>query len=121
MLKTEGRKGTRDAISALFRQRAVKQTMAQDQPQATASMGPLAPRDESDAPEEVWDIYTHSIPDTGAEATGPWSGFPEGTKNARREMRPAKRDIMAKVPAQEGHPATAGRKQAVSDILAGGF
>ena len=40
MRKGEGRKGARDAISALFRQRAVKQAMAQDQLQSTASVRP---------------------------------------------------------------------------------
>ena len=121
MRRAEGRKGSRDAISALFRQRAVKQTMAQDQLQATSSVDPLASREEFDAQEEVWDLYTHSVPDAGAAPTGTWSGFAEGKKAARRSVRPAPRDVVAKVPARESHPPAASRKQAVSDILAGGL
>lgn len=122
MRGAEGRKATRDAISALFRQRAVKQTMAGDQQQATASVDPLASRDEVDAQEEVWDLYTHSIPDAGAATASAWPGFAEDKKPRRHHLRPAARDIAAKVPGREEHPAAASnRKQAVSDILAGGL
>ena len=121
MRRPEGRKGARDAISALFRQRAVKRTMAQDQLQATASVDPLASREELDAQEEVWDLYTHSIPDAGAAPAGPWPGVAEGPKNNRVTVRPAARDVIAKVPVRESRPPAANRKQAVSDILAGGL
>ena len=121
MRKSEGRKGARDAISALFRQRAVKRTMAQDQLQATASMDPLASREEFDAQEEVWDLYTHSIPDAGAAPAGPWPGLAEGQKNLRLNVRPAARDVITKVPTRESRVPAANRKQAVSDILAGGL
>jgi len=121
MRKPEDRKGARDAISALFRQRAVKRTMAQDQLQATASVDPLASRAEIDAQEEVWDLYTHSIPDAGAAPAGPWPGLAESQKNLRLSVRPAARDVIAKVPTRESRPPAANRKQAVSDILAGGL
>jgi curved DNA-binding protein CbpA len=123
MRKAEGRKGARDAISALFRQRAVKQAMAQDQPQSTASVPPLAAREEFDAPEEVWDVYTHSIPDAGAAPADGWPGFDaKGKKSsARRKVQPAARDVLTKVPVREDRSVGANRKQAVSDILAGGL
>jgi curved DNA-binding protein CbpA len=121
MRKTKGRRGSSDAISALFRQRAVKQALAHDQQQATASMDPLASREELDGQEEIRDVYTHSLPDSGATPAGAWPGFPEVKKSARREVRPATRDVIAKVPARENRPAAANRKQAVSDILAGGL
>jgi curved DNA-binding protein CbpA len=122
MRKPEVRKGARDAISALFRQRAVKQTMAQDPLQATASVDPLASREEFDAQEDVWDVYTHSIPDTAAAPAGAWPEFAEGKKRPRRSVPPVASDVIAKVPTQQSRPpAAAGRKQAVSDILAGGL
>jgi hypothetical protein len=123
MRRTEVRKGARNAISALFRQRAVKQTMAQDQLQATSSMDPLAPREEFEAQqEEVWDLYTHSVPDAGTAPADRWPGLTKGKTEPRRGVRPVHRDVLAKVPVQENHPpAAASRKQAVSDILAGGL
>ena len=124
MRKGEGRKGARDAISALFRQRALKQAMAQDQLQSTASVDPLASREEFDAQEEVWDLYTHSIPDAGAAPAAGWPGFSaEGKKNSPRRdnVQPTARDVITKVPVHESRPAGANRKQAVSDILAGGL
>lgn len=122
--KAEARKGARDAISTLFRQHAVKQALARAQQQATASVDPLASREEPEGQEEIRDVYTHSLPDEGAAPARAWPGFPETKRRGRREVRPATRDINAKVPAPENHPAaaaTANRKQAVSDILAGGF
>lgn len=123
MRKVEWRKGARDAISALFRQRAVKHAMAQDQPQSTASVDPLASRETLDAQVEVWDVYTHSIPDAGAAPAGGWPGFAaEGKKGPpRRSMQPAAHDVITKVPVRESRPVGANRKQAVSDILAGGL
>jgi curved DNA-binding protein CbpA len=125
MRKAEGWKGARDAISALFRERAVKQTMAPDQLQATASVDPLASREELDAREEVWDLYTHSIPDAGAAPAAGWPGFSaEGQRSRPRlKVQPAARDVITKMPVRESQsrPAEANRKQAVSDILAGGL
>jgi hypothetical protein len=124
MHKPEGRKIARNAISALFRYRAVKQTMAHDQQQATGSMDPLASREEYDAQqEEVWDVYTHSIPDAGAAPATAWPQFPQDKRVITRQVvRHVPREIIAKVPVRETAPAAAAsRKQAVSDILAGGL
>jgi curved DNA-binding protein CbpA len=122
MPKMEGRTGASDAISALFGQRAVRQAMAREQQQATASTDPLASREELDGQEEIRDVYTHSLPNPGAAPPGAWTEFGKAKESARREVRPAARDVIAKVPAPENRPAPASnRKQAVSDVLAGGL
>ena len=121
MREADVRTGRSDAISALFRQRAVRQTMAHDEQQATASLDPFSSREEFDAHEEVWDLYTHSIPDAGAPPAAEWPGFAQRRQSPRPKVRAAAHDVVAKVPVQELRPAPASRNQAVSDILAGGL
>jgi DnaJ-domain-containing protein 1 len=115
--------GAVHAISALFSQRAIKYgTAAADRQQATASMDPLASREDLDGQNEIRDIYTHSLPESGTTPGGVWPGFKKPSRSARRDVPPASRDVAAKVPdARESRPAPANRKQAVSDIFAGGL
>lgn len=119
--KAEGRRGASDAISALFRQRAVKQAFARDEQQATASMDPLTSPQDLDGQAEIRDIFTHSVPGAGPTPADMWPEFPKAAKTAHREVRRPSNEGIRKVPAREDRPAAANRKQAVSDILAGGL
>ena len=123
--RTGGESGT-DAISALFRQRAVRQALAQDQQQSTASLGPLSlgTRDASDTPDEIRDVYTHSLPDAGDTPAAAWREFSLEKRNARPRRAATRRAQIRRKSAagsEDASQATANRKQAVSDVLAGGL
>ncbi|WP_280950379.1 MULTISPECIES: DnaJ domain-containing protein [Rhodomicrobium] len=134
MRGVQGGRSSRDAVSDMFRIRAVRNALGEDRSQSTASMDPLAPRDRDEDQEEVWDLYTHSLPDEQAGEERPW---PASLKTEPSQPRPS---LSAKVPhvtgkvpekapaqprlAQEQRqpePDRRLRRQAISDILAGGL
>jgi hypothetical protein len=131
MYRAEGRNPRRDAVSTLFRQRAVRQVMARQDGQATASTAPLAPRETLGGQEEIWDLYTHSIPDPEVAQRSAWRDL-AAKKLPTDSMRPVSAEAVSpKVPVNSGGDArphaesrpspAANRKQAVSDILSGGL
>jgi curved DNA-binding protein CbpA len=134
--KTNGRKLGQDPISELFRQHAIQEALAPDEGQATASVDGVPTAEHIDEEDEVWDVYTHSVPDQGQSAGRPWPSILK-TKRLERDhlstLTPAV-PVRAKVTAGSPkaitgkpskvavpQPEPALRKQAVSDILTGGL
>ena len=145
----DGRRRARGPISKLFRSRAIRNSMAQDKVNATASVDDAAGADKSGPEDEVWDIYTHSLPDSGEKSDRPWPESlvaPAPVKQKRHKPNmpaaaaaptliskadpqrasPAPAPTAAAstpspIPAGAAAPDTRIRKQAVSDILSGGL
>jgi len=134
--KTNGRKLGQDPISELFRQRAIQEALAPDEGQATASVDSLPAAEHIGEEDEVWDVYTHSVPDQGESAGRPWPSILKTKRLERDHLStptpavPVRAKVTAgsskaisgkppKVAAPQPEPAF--RKQAVSDILAGGL
>lgn len=120
----------RDAISDLFGQMAIEQALADRKTQATtASVGTALPPERLGDQEEIRDLYTHSIPGAGEGENRPWPESLRAEKKVRPRALPASppsipiaRDLAEKGPDRNsGPPPAALRKQAVSDILAGGL
>jgi curved DNA-binding protein CbpA len=145
----DARRRARGPISKLFRSRAIRNSMAQDKINATASFDSPAGPDKS-GPDEVWDLYTHSLPDTDEKSDRPWPeslvapppihqkrhkphvpvavATPTLTSKAdpqRASSAPAPAAAAASTPSPippgAAAPDTRIRKQAVSDILSGGL
>ncbi len=136
----QGGPGARDAISEMFRSRAIKNALGEDRSQATASMEPLSPRDKTGDQEEIWDIYTHSIPDQDGRQDRQWpaglttqTGAPAMPVRSQQVMArkleqqsaaaraPAAQQRASNVPDLASPPEKRARGQAVSEILAGGL
>jgi curved DNA-binding protein CbpA len=145
----DGRRQSRGPISKLFRSRAIRNSMAQDKINATASFDSPAGADKS-GPDEVWDLYTHSLPDADEKSDRPWpeslvapppvhqkrhkphvpaaAAAPTLISKAdpqRASSAPAPAAAAASAPSPippgAAAPDTRIRKQAVSDILSGGL
>jgi hypothetical protein len=144
----DGRRRSRGPISKLFRSRAIRNSMAHDKINATASVDSPAGADKP-GPDEVWDLYTHSLPDTDEKSDRPWpeslvapppihqkrhkqyvpaAAPPTLTSKAEpRRASPAPAPAAAAastpspIPPGAAAPDTRIRKQAVSDILSGGL
>lgn len=144
----DGRRRARGPISRLFRSRAIRNSMAQDKINATASVDSPAGADKS-GPDEVWDIYTHSLPDSDEKSDRPWpeslvapppvdrkrhkphvpaaaaSTLISKADPQRASSAPAPTAAAASTPSPippgAAAPDTQIRKQAVSDILSGGL
>lgn len=141
----DGRRRAKAPISRLFRSRAIRNSLAQDKINATASVNDDAGFDKSGPEDEVWDVYTHSLPESGAKSDRPWPESlvappPAKQKRPKSNMPSAaavptvvskadpQRGASTTVPTAASGPATVGaapdartRKQAVSDILSGGL
>lgn len=130
--KTNGRQLVKDPISELFRHRAIQEALERKADQATASVDSIPAPNQLGEQEEIWDLYSHSIPEADEDADRPW---PESltTKKKKAERKPAPPTGAAvsgstRVTARKQAPRTAApaaaaglRKQAVSDILSGGL
>jgi hypothetical protein len=144
----DGRRRARGPISKLFRSRAIRNSMAHDKINATASFDSPAGSDKSGS-DEVWDLYTHSLPDSDEKSDRPWpeslvapppvhpkrhkpyvpaAAPPTLTSKAdprRASPAPAPAAAAASAPSPippgVAAPDTRIRKQAVSDILSGGL
>jgi hypothetical protein len=131
--QTQGRRSIRDPISDLFRGRAVKRALPDGRAHATASIEPGASSNTPVDQEEVWDLYTHSLPEPEQGQAQPWPASLTTAKIARAPApalpAPASlAPIVSRAPSlsentpDRAPPATAKlRKQAVSDILSGGL
>jgi hypothetical protein len=132
LAKTNGRQLVKDPISELFRHRAIQEALESKADQATASVDSIPAPNQLGEQEEIWDLYSHSIPEADEDADRPW---PESltTKKQKAERKPAPATGAAvsgstRVTARKQAPRTAApaaaaglRKQAVSDILSGGL
>jgi curved DNA-binding protein CbpA len=133
--KANGRQLVKDPISELLWRRAIQEVLEKDAGQATASVESIPIPERFGERDEIWDRYSHSIPETDNDADRPW---PEilTTKKKRVERTPEPPTSAAisvpttHVTSREASPRTAVpaapaaaslRKQAVSDILAGGM
>ncbi len=118
-----------DPISQMFKDRAIRNALAPIGGQATASVGASGTQDDVTEQEEVWDVYTHSLPDAVPGETRQWPEIlnSKKPKRALASPPPASIPVPARVavekapPPQHTPPQAAARKRAVSDILAGGL
>ena len=111
-------KAGQDPITSLFRARAIEQTVAKDPAQATASIDTHAlgqGRAEEVEGQATADAHTQSPPGAAKQRRTP--AFLD--QRARRNQKPAA-SVVVEVPATD-IPAPEPRRQAVSDILAGGL
>lgn len=139
----DGRRTLRGPISKLFRSRAIRNSLAQDKANTTASVEAGA-ADKPGNDEEVWDVYTHSLPETGQKFRRPWPeslATPSPAKKKQEKPsapivsssaaktvapQPSAASATAAAGVSPSAPAAPGldnkvRKQAVSDILSGGL
>ncbi len=118
----------RDAVSDLFWQSAIKEALADRKTQATASVDSRLAPEKLGEQDEIWDLYTHSLPGAGEGDDHPWPESLRTEKTARPTLSSAQPAApIAPDRPQKAHdresalPAAKLRKQAVSDILAGGL
>jgi len=129
---TNGRKIGNDPISEIFRRSAIKEALAQDESETTASIASLFQQEELGEQDEVWDLYTHSRPEPEETDNRPWPDMLETNEKpapalpANQTVVPVPDKVVAErtrdapqAPSPAG--AAAAREQAVSDILAGGL
>ncbi|MGF1619123.1 MAG: DnaJ domain-containing protein [Rhodomicrobiaceae bacterium] len=134
LMTTNGRKIGNDPISEMFRRNAIKQALAQDESETTASIAALFQQEEIGAQDEIWDLYTHSRPEPGETQNRPWPEIlktrekPAPAVPVNQSVAPVPNKVIAKrtredrqEPAPRAAGTTAAREQAVSDILAGGL
>jgi len=130
--KTNGRQLVKDPISELFRHRAIQEALENKADQATASVDSISAPNQLGEQEEIWDLYSHSIPEADEDADRPWpESLTKKKKKAERKPAPstgAAVSVPTRVTARKQAPRTAApaaaaglRKQAVSDILSGGL
>ena len=134
--ETNGTKITRDPVSDVLRDRALQIARTNSAAQATASVDGFSSVDELDEREEIWDLYTHSLPDEDAKDDRPWPEILDKTKpktilappplptnysrqTDRAAQQPA-RAVRRQAP-RDTEPKSEIRSNAISDILAGGL
>ncbi len=128
--RSKARAIARDPISDLLIGRAVRNTMAPGDTQSMASVDGLSSGEETSDQEEIWDVYTHLLPDHATGQDQPWPEILTRKKAEKRALPPVpalsttapvvSTPEVPEVKAQQQPEATR-RKQAVSDILSGGL
>jgi hypothetical protein len=130
--KTKARKIAPDSVSDILRRRAIKKMLPNWNAEATASFDALTDPNTIGEQEEIWDIYTHSLPDDQNRTEArPWPEMLAKKKEATNvSLSAPPRPVATPVrpAAASNHharrppiPDVSLRQQAISEILAGGL